>query len=93
MSMVRMIVGGVDTHADSHVAAVIDTNGGNSESSRSQLTMEGSRRCSGGSHPMVRFRSWVLRAPVRGVSVLPVSVACQDCWDSLKLGSDLKQNL
>ena len=28
MSMVRMIVGGVDTHADSHVAAVIDANGG-----------------------------------------------------------------
>jgi transposase len=28
MSMVRMIVGGVDTHADSHVAAVIDSNGG-----------------------------------------------------------------
>jgi transposase len=28
MSMVRIIVGGVDTHADSHVAAVIDTNGG-----------------------------------------------------------------
>ena len=28
MSMVRMIVGGVDTHADQHVAAVIDTNGG-----------------------------------------------------------------
>ena len=26
--MVRMIVGGVDTHADSHVAAVIDANGG-----------------------------------------------------------------
>ena len=28
MSMVRMIVGGVDTHADTHVAAVIDGNGG-----------------------------------------------------------------
>ena len=28
MSMVRMIVGGVDTHADTHVAAVIDSNGG-----------------------------------------------------------------
>ena len=28
MSMVRMIVGGVDTHADQHVAAVIDSNGG-----------------------------------------------------------------
>jgi transposase len=28
MSMVRMIVGGVDTHADTHVAAVIDANGG-----------------------------------------------------------------
>ena len=28
MSMVRMIVGGVDTHADTHVGAVIDTNGG-----------------------------------------------------------------
>ncbi len=28
MSMVRMIVGGVDTHADTHVAAVVDTNGG-----------------------------------------------------------------
>ena len=28
MSMLRMIVGGVDTHADTHVAAVIDTNGG-----------------------------------------------------------------
>ena len=28
MSMVRMIVGGVDTHADIHVAAVIDSNGG-----------------------------------------------------------------
>ena len=28
MSMVRMIVGGVDTHADQHVAAVIDANGG-----------------------------------------------------------------
>ena len=27
MSMVRMIVGGVDTHADVHVAAVIDANG------------------------------------------------------------------
>ncbi len=28
MSMVRMIVGGVDTHADTHVAAAIDVNGG-----------------------------------------------------------------
>ncbi len=28
MSMVRMIVGGVDTHADTHVAAAIDSNGG-----------------------------------------------------------------
>lgn len=28
MSMVRMIVGGVDTHADTHVAAVVDANGG-----------------------------------------------------------------
>ena len=28
MSMVRMIVGGVDTHADQHVAAVVDANGG-----------------------------------------------------------------
>jgi len=28
MSMVRMIVGGVDTHADVHVAAAIDANGG-----------------------------------------------------------------
>jgi len=28
MSMVRKIVGGVDTHADSHVAAVVDANGG-----------------------------------------------------------------
>jgi len=28
MSMVRIVVGGVDTHADSHVAAVIDGNGG-----------------------------------------------------------------
>ena len=28
MSMVRRIVGGVDTHADTHVAAVIDGNGG-----------------------------------------------------------------
>jgi len=28
MSMVRMIVGGVDTHADQHVAAAIDANGG-----------------------------------------------------------------
>ena len=28
MSMVRMIVGGVDTHADTHVVAVIDANGG-----------------------------------------------------------------
>jgi transposase len=28
MSMIRMIVGGVDTHADTHVGAVIDTNGG-----------------------------------------------------------------
>jgi transposase len=27
MSMVRMIVGGVDTHADQHVAAVVDANG------------------------------------------------------------------
>jgi transposase len=28
MSMVRSVVGGVDTHADVHVAAAIDTNGG-----------------------------------------------------------------
>jgi hypothetical protein len=28
MPMVRMIVGGADTHADQHVAAAIDTNGG-----------------------------------------------------------------
>ena len=28
MSMVRMIVGGVDTHADTYVAAVVDANGG-----------------------------------------------------------------
>jgi transposase len=28
MSMVRSVVGGVDTHADLHVAAVIDSNGG-----------------------------------------------------------------
>jgi transposase len=28
MSMVRMIVGGVDTHADTHVAAAVDANGG-----------------------------------------------------------------
>ena len=28
MSMVRSVVGGVDTHADTHVAAVIDHNGG-----------------------------------------------------------------
>jgi len=28
MSMVRNVVGGVDTHADTHVAAVIDSNGG-----------------------------------------------------------------
>ena len=28
MSMVRSVVGGVDTHADTHVAAVVDTNGG-----------------------------------------------------------------
>jgi hypothetical protein len=27
MSMVRIIVGGVDTDADTHVGAVIDTNG------------------------------------------------------------------
>ena len=28
MSMVRNVVGGVDTHADAHVAAAIDSNGG-----------------------------------------------------------------
>ena len=28
MSMVRNVVGGVDTHADTHVAAAIDLNGG-----------------------------------------------------------------
>ena len=28
MSMVRSVVGGVDTHADCHVAAVVDPNGG-----------------------------------------------------------------
>ena len=28
MSMVRMIAGGVDTHADQHVAAAVDANGG-----------------------------------------------------------------
>ncbi len=28
MSMVRSVVGGVDTHADTHVAAAIDSNGG-----------------------------------------------------------------
>jgi transposase len=28
MSMVRIVIGGVDTHADFHVAAAIDTNGG-----------------------------------------------------------------
>ena len=28
MSMVRTVVGGVDTHADVHVAAAIDGNGG-----------------------------------------------------------------
>ncbi len=28
MSMVRSVVGGVDTHADEHVAAAVDTNGG-----------------------------------------------------------------
>ena len=28
MSMVRSVVGGVDTHADTHVAAVVDANGG-----------------------------------------------------------------
>jgi transposase len=28
MSMVRMVTGGVDTHADQHVAAAIDANGG-----------------------------------------------------------------
>ncbi len=28
MSMVRSVVGGVDTHADQHVAAAIDHNGG-----------------------------------------------------------------
>ncbi len=28
MSMVRSIIGGVDTHADTHVAAAVDCNGG-----------------------------------------------------------------
>ncbi len=28
MSMVRNVVGGVDTHADFHVAAAVDSNGG-----------------------------------------------------------------
>ena len=28
MSMVRSVVGGVDTHADTHVAAAVDGNGG-----------------------------------------------------------------
>jgi transposase len=28
MLMVRNVVGGVDTHADAHVAAVVDSNGG-----------------------------------------------------------------
>ena len=28
MSMVRNVVGGVDTHADTHVAAAVDSNGG-----------------------------------------------------------------
>jgi hypothetical protein len=28
MSMERSVVGGVDTHADTHVAAVVDANGG-----------------------------------------------------------------
>jgi len=28
MSMVRTVIGGVDTHADFHVAAAIDGNGG-----------------------------------------------------------------
>jgi transposase len=28
MSMVRSVVGGVDIHADTHVAAAIDSNGG-----------------------------------------------------------------
>ncbi len=28
MSMVRSVVGGVDTHADVHVAAAVDHNGG-----------------------------------------------------------------
>ena len=28
MSMVRTVVGGVDTHADAHVAAALDSNGG-----------------------------------------------------------------
>ncbi len=28
MSMVRNVVGGVDTHADTHVAAAVDANGG-----------------------------------------------------------------
>ena len=75
MSMVRMIVGGVDTHTDTHVAAVIDSNGGvlGIESFPADRGGFGSRRCSDGSHPGARLSGSVFRAPGRGVSALPGS--------------------
>ena len=73
MSMVRMIVGGVDTHADTHVAAAVDANGGILGIESFPLTRPVSRNFLDGSRLMARSRWWVLRAPGRGVSVLPGS--------------------
>jgi hypothetical protein len=69
MSMVSGVIGGVDTHADVHVAAAIDTNGG-------VLGIESFPTDTAGYEAMTRWLVGfgpVLRIGVEGTGVPPVS--------------------
>ena len=73
MSMVRIITGGVDTHADQHVVAAIDHNGGVVGTESFPATEAGFEAHLAGLSLTVRLRRLVSRAPDRGVSASPDS--------------------
>ena len=62
------ITGGVDTHADTHVAAAVDHNGGCWVSNRSRRPRPDVRTCWPGWSGSVNWSGLGLRAPGRGVS-------------------------
>ena len=73
----RRVTGGVDTHLDVHVAAVVDSNGGVIGVESFPTTTAGFCECTNGCVRSARSIGWVLRAPGR---MGPASLAACGRW-------------